>query len=98
MWFESEETRRLASSALIELLNDSRGCLNRVQADPPSGCNAFETSVVSVPKGAGASRPGWTLISSPILAVDGDPIADAGALHCIRAGYACGTVAAGAGT
>ena len=30
-WFESEETRRLASSALIELLNDLRGCLNRVR-------------------------------------------------------------------
>jgi len=57
-WFESEETRRLASSALIELLNDLRGCLNRVQTDPPSGCNAFVTGVVCVPKGAHRARVG----------------------------------------
>ena len=37
-------------------------------------------------------------LDADILAVDGDPIADPEALHCIRAAYACGTAVPGAGT
>jgi imidazolonepropionase-like amidohydrolase len=43
----------------------------------------------------GRIAPGF---DADILAVDGDPVADPGALHRIRAVYARGTTVPGAGT